>query len=70
MIRDYRKYVSKMSYGELCRRIKKSGQEKFTGCDDEFQLFVAMVHEKDRRDAAEKEYLSREKVSRFEIMDI
>ena len=70
MIKDYSKEVSKMSYGELSRQIGESGKSIFVGSTDEYRFFTAMWYEKYKRDDAEKEFLSREPISRFEIMEL
>ncbi len=70
MIEDYSKRVSKMSYGELSRRIEGIGKTRFSGPTDEFRFFTAMWYEKYKRDTAEKEFLSREPISRFEMMEL
>lgn len=70
MIKDYSKQVSKMSDGELSRRIEEIGKGIFRGPDNVYLLFCAMFSEQRRRDAAEKEFLSREQISRFEMMEL
>ena len=70
MRKDYSRYVSKLSYTELSKKVKKLGSNTFRGIGDQYYFFEALCYEKDKRDEVEKEFLNREEVSKFELIDI
>ena len=71
MIKDYSKQVSEMDDWELSKRMEEIGKTEFVGGDnDEWRFYRAMWCEKYKRDNAEKEFLSREEILRFDLMEL
>lgn len=69
MIKDYSKYVEKMSDVELYRIVEEIGKTSYIGATDEYCLFSAASYEKKKRDDTEKEFLGREEIPRFDLME-
>lgn len=69
--RDYSEYASRMNYGGLVLQMEEIGKERFRGpLSDNYLLLSALFYEKYKRDQVEKEFLGREEISRFEMMEL